>query len=275
MNKPLHWRLPGLDLHGEARGSNPSAIFLHGFGGCMLDWDSLWTHLDPALAAIRYDLRDFGQSSAHDARPFSHSDDLLALIDAQGIARADLIGISMGGAVAANFALDHPDRVRRLTLISPLLLAWDWSQNWRDLWQAITDRARSDDMEGARRLWAAHPLFATAHTKPEAAAALIEGIARYSGAQWIADHQRPSLPDIDRLPMLSCPTLLLSGEHDLPDFRLIADLVEGCARDVRRIDFQGCGHMLTLEAPKACAKAIGGFLLDNEIANDSAIPTVD
>ncbi len=60
--------------------------------------------------------------------------------------------------------------------------------------------------------------------------------------------------------LLAPPTLLLTGEHDVPDFRLIADLIAGSAPDVRRIDYPERGHMLTLEAPAECAKAIGAFL---------------
>src|ERR1700740_1165002 len=76
MIDPLCWRLPGVDLHGKVRGSDPSTILVQGSGGCILDWDALWAQLNPALAAIRYDLRGFGQSSAHNAGTFSHSDDL-------------------------------------------------------------------------------------------------------------------------------------------------------------------------------------------------------
>lgn len=78
MTESLQWQIPGVDLHGEVRGSAPSAIFLHGFGGRSSDWDAIWRHLDPDIGAIRYDLRDFGRSKAHDDAPFSRSDDLLA-----------------------------------------------------------------------------------------------------------------------------------------------------------------------------------------------------
>ncbi|MET0364937.1 MAG: alpha/beta hydrolase [Sphingobium sp.] len=262
MTEALHWQFPDVDFHGEARGSDPSALFLHGFGGRSSDWDAIWRYLDPSIGVLRYDLRDFGRSTAKNSAPFSHADDLLALLGRQGIGKADLIGMSMGGSVAIQFALDHPDRVRRLVLLSTGLMGWDWSEDWRGLWRPLTTLARSGDMDAARTLWAAHPLFATTRARADTEMLLLAGIAAYSGAQWIADDQRPALPDVDRLPMLSCPTLLLSGALDLPDFRLIADLIEGSGSDVRRVDFAGCGHMLTLEAPQACAEAIGTFLTD-------------
>lgn len=256
------WTLPGVDIYGEVRGASPSTLFVHGFGGSLTDWDHVWDQLPGGMGAIRYDLRDFGQSRAHEAARFSHSDDLLALVDAQELKTVDLVGVSMGGGIALNFALDHPERIRRIALVSPLLLAWEWSQPWLDEWQTIAGKARMGDMEEARRLWAAHPLFTTTRADPEAGALLLASIERYSGAQWVADHQRPTLPDLDRLPLLDCPILLLGGARDLPDFRLMADMIEGCVKDVQRVEFPDCGHMLTLEAPRSCAEAIAAFLRD-------------
>lgn len=252
-------RLADAELHGESRAPNPPAVFLHGFGGDLHGWDGVWDRLNGSLDAIRYDLRGFGSSRALSQAPFSHGDDLLALLDAAGIERADLIGVSMGGSVAVQFALDHPDRMHRLILISPGLMGWEWSEAWKTLWRQITGHARAGRMDEARALWLAHPLFETTR-RTAAAPILAQSIARYSGAQWIADHEQACLPDLDRLPDLRTPTLLLTGAHDLPDFRLIADLIAGSGQDVTRIDLPDCGHMLPLEAPDACSAAISRFL---------------
>jgi 2-succinyl-6-hydroxy-2,4-cyclohexadiene-1-carboxylate synthase len=257
----LNWRLPGASLHGETRGGNPTAVFLHGFGGSLSDWDGIWDHLDPAISAIRYDQRGFGQSRPGDDQPFAHADDLLALLDAQGMEHADLIGMSMGGSIAIQFALDHPGRVRRLVLISTGLMGWDWSDEWRTLWRGMTSLARAGNMDEARQCWFDHPLFKAARADPHRAAHLKASIAGYSGAEWVIDHQRPVMPAIERLSMLTPPTLLLSGTRDMPDFRLIADLITASAPDVTRIDYPAHGHMLTLEAPIACTEAISPFLL--------------
>lgn len=248
-------------LQAEMRGTRPSAVFVHGFGGDRHGWDGIWDRLDDTLDAVRYDLRGFGQSEALAQTPYSHSDDLLAVIDAAGIERADLIGISLGGSVAFQCALDYPERVRRLVLISPLIAGWEWSEEWRTLWRQITSAARAGRMDEARALWLAHPLFETTRGSG-AAAVLAQSIARYSGAQWIADNEKPCLPALDRLPFLQAPTLLLTGARDMPDYRLIADLIEGSAPEVTRIDYPDYGHMLTLEAPDICSAAIGEFLSD-------------
>lgn len=245
-------------LHGETRGDDPVTVLLHGFGGEMRDWDRLWAQLPTNMPLLRYDLRGFGRSTAKDG-PFSHADDLLRLLDARGIEQANLVGVSAGGAVALNFALGHPSRVGRLVLVSPAIVGWEWSAEWQRLWRELTDAARSGDITLARRLWWEHPLLATVR-QSEAAGELREAIERYPGGQWVKDWQRDELPDVDRLHELRPPALLLTGERDLPDFRLIADIVAAMAPDVRRIDIADAGHMLHLERPRELAAAITNFL---------------
>ena len=237
----------------------PAAVFLHGTGGDRHTWDDIWDRLTPPRPAIRYDLRGFGASTSAVDSQFDHAADLAELLDNLRANPVDVIGLSMGGAVALHFALDYPERVRKLVLISPAIAAWDWSDEWRARWEEIAAFARSGRMDLARKKWAAHPMFGHAMAGP-AASRLLEEIERYSGRQWIEDLQAPLLPDVDRLPFLEPQTLLLTGAEDLPDFRLMAGLIEGAAPNVTRIDVPSCGHMLPYEAPDTCRDAIGAFL---------------
>lgn len=251
--------VPAGELRASQRGAAPRAVFIHGFSADLHTWDGVWAALGDALPALRYDLRGFGRSRGEEGASFDHAEDLAAVLDAAEIDVADLVGVSLGGAIAVNFALDHPQRVRRLVLISPGLVAWEWSEAWRSLWRPIVERARAGAMDEARRLWWQHPLFAS--TRASAAAPqLRDTIMRYSGAQWLADHHRPRLPDVERIHRLDTPTLLLTGERDQADFRLIATLLEASAPHLTRIDHAGLGHLLHLEDPAACAVELLRFL---------------
>lgn len=249
----------GIDFQAQQRGDRPSVVFLHGFGGDLHTWDGVWSALGDQLSMLRYDLRGFGRSAIQQDMSFNHADDLLAILDRLGIDRCDLVGVSMGGSIALNFALDHAERVRNLVLISPGLVAWEWSEAWRALWRAIVAHARSGDMDEARRLWWQHPLFATTRAST-AGQSLHESIMRFSGAQWVHDTHRPMLPDVERLHLLKARTLLLTGDRDFEDFRLVAELIEASISDLRRIDYPGSGHLLNLEAPVDCARQIMAFL---------------
>lgn len=247
--------IPGAVLHGEASGAGTPLVLVHGMAGDLRDWDTLVAALPADYPVLRYDLRGFGRSSRLDGAAYSHSDDLLALLDARGIACAHVLGLSMGGGAALNFALSHPDRVSRLILVSPAMVGWRWSDEWIALWRDVSRAARAGDVDLARQCWLAHPMFAAA-LESDAGETLRRGVAAFHGDQWARDFQRDELPDLDRLPMLKPPTLLLTGGRDVTDMRQIADMIEGAAPTVTRIDFPDAGHMLHIERAADVATAI-------------------
>lgn len=260
MVAPFHIDLPHAALAGDRRaGEGMPLVLVHGFGGSRHDWEPLIAALPSELPLITYDQRGFGDSTGEPGITFSHADDLLALLDALNIPKADLCGMSLGGATVLNFALNHPDRVRKLVLISPLMVGWSWTQDWIDRWKQIGRAARAGDMDIARDLWWRHPLFETTRAGP-AAPMLRESIAAFHGHQWVQDDHQPELPEVDRLTELTVPTLLLTGALDTEDFRLIAELIAGAGQDVTRIYHTGAGHMLNFEIPGTIAGEITRFL---------------
>ncbi|EJL24801.1 alpha/beta fold hydrolase [Novosphingobium sp. AP12] len=262
MATPFRISIADAQIVGERRegaSAHLPLVLVHGFGGSRHDWAPLLDALPPERAMIAYDQRGFGDSQAAEGVSFSHAGDLLALLDSLGIDRADLCGMSLGGATVLNFALNHPQRVRRLVLVSPLMVGWSWTTEWIDRWKAIGRAARSGDMARARDLWWHHPLFDPVRENL-AGQTLRASIAAYHGRQWVQDDQRPALPDIDRLGQLSVPTLLLTGARDTEDFRLIADVIAAMGQQVTRIDHAAAGHMLNLEIPGTIAGEIEHFL---------------
>lgn len=249
----------GLNFYTLQRGEAPRTIFLHGFGGDLHTWDRVFSYLSPQCEVFRYDLRGFGRTLCPDPVPFRHSDDLLVLLDSLAISQCDLVGVSMGGSVAINFALNHPQRVRSLIVISPGLVGWEWSEDWQQQWAKIVATAREGKMDSARELFYSHPLFSSTRNS-DAAKDLYDSTMRYSGQEWLQNFELPSLPDVDRLFELKLPLLLLSGGRDLPDFLLIATLLEACVENIQRIDFPDDGHMIHLENAQACAQVIQTFL---------------
>ncbi len=114
----------GMRLHvrDTGRRDGPVLIMLHGFGSSLDTWDAWATLLDPEYRVIRYDLPGFGLSGADPTGDYSDARDLAvlaALMDRMGVARATLIGNSLGGKLAWLFAVRYPERVERLVLISP------------------------------------------------------------------------------------------------------------------------------------------------------------
>lgn len=259
--RPFRISLPGGTIAGERNGEGAPALWLvHGMGGSRRDWDGLIAHLPDDLAIARHDMRGFGESRAEEGVAFSHADDLLAAMDELGASKVALLGLSMGGGMALNFALSHPERVSRLILVSPAMVGWAWSDEWKGEWRAVSKAARGGDMDAARELWFGHPMFAEVRKDARLAAELRAGIAAWHGAQFLRSDERPELPDVDRLPGLAMTALLLTGGRDVADMRLIADVIAGSAPDVRRVDYPDAGHMLHMERTADLAARIAAFI---------------
>jgi pimeloyl-ACP methyl ester carboxylesterase len=100
----------------------PAVILLHGFGSSLDTWEPWARALSTRYRVIRFDLPGFGLTGADPTGDYTDAREMKILVDLMdqlGIARASLIGNSLGGRIAWNFAALHPDRVTRLMLVSP------------------------------------------------------------------------------------------------------------------------------------------------------------
>jgi pimeloyl-ACP methyl ester carboxylesterase len=217
----------------------------------------------PALAArfraVRLDLRGHGASPAPDPPgPYCDHEDVLATLDALGLDRVDLVGQSRGGSVAIDLALARPERVRRLALLAPALSGWAWSPAWIAAFHTVRAVGRMSGAKAALEAWHAHPLFAPARRNPRAAAALEAMIFADAGRRWLEpDLARPlEPPAAGRLAELAASTHVFVGEHDLPDFRAIAETMATHVPAIRLLVVPGAGHLLPLEAPGAAAHGL-------------------
>ncbi len=100
----------------------PPVILLHGFGASLDTWDPWAAALSQNYRVIRFDLPGFGLTGPDPSGDYTDQRTVLvlaALMDRLGVARANLIGNSLGGKIAWNFAVEYPERVEKLILISP------------------------------------------------------------------------------------------------------------------------------------------------------------
>jgi pimeloyl-ACP methyl ester carboxylesterase len=114
----------GIRLHVKDSGAKtePTVIMLHGFGSSLQTWDAWAKALSPDFRVIRFDLPGAGLTGPDPAGDYSDARSIqimLALMNRLGVARASLIGNSIGGRIAWKFAALEPARVDKLVLISP------------------------------------------------------------------------------------------------------------------------------------------------------------
>lgn len=201
-------------LHYQVQGKGDPIVWLHGFGLDARMWDGDVEHFAPEHTIVRYDLRGFGRSSLPTG-PFTHTADLHALLVHLGIARVHVVGLSMGGGVAIDFALVHPQAVRSLVLVDSIVGGFKWQQSGSDMGAAWA-AAKSGGVEAARAAWLANPLFAPALRIPAVANRLRAMVAEYSGWHFVNDSpQRPLQPPAwERVAAIAAPTLVLVGALD-------------------------------------------------------------
>ncbi len=104
-------------IHCEILGQGHPVILIHGGFGDRRMWDQQFQELAAHYLVVRYDHRGFGRSSFPD-QPYSPIEDLLRLMEELKIQQAHVVGNSIGGSLALDFALQYPERVNRMVLVA-------------------------------------------------------------------------------------------------------------------------------------------------------------
>ncbi|MFD8011878.1 alpha/beta fold hydrolase [Streptomyces sp. NPDC058955] len=241
-----------MTLSHDSAGTGPQTVVLLHSGVCdRRMWDGQFHALAEAgHHVVRCDLRGFGETPV-DA-PHVHADDVRDLLDHLGVERAVLVGSSFGGEVALEVAVRHPERVAALTLLcaaapvdheaGPELRAFFTEEN------ALLD---AGDLDAATALNV--ELWLGPHAD-DAARALVHTMQRRAfelqlGAPDEHDAQ-PSGVTEDDLRTIAVPALVVSGAHDVPDFRAIAEKTAALLPASRRVVLDWAGHLPSLERPE-------------------------
>lgn len=250
--------LNGARLWYDEAGSGPAVLLLHGGLGDSELWEPVVPFLAEHVRTIRTDLRFFGKSTGP-AAPWSWHDDVIGVLDALGVERAAIVGLSLGGRIALELALDAPERCWALALVAPGLAGhaaapYSPEQEARyDEAEAAADVETMMDVDfevwaplGAderfRRLW-----LGTPDANP-----LPDGVAPRAPA---------GSPAKERLGELTVPTLVVTVSHDPPGFREIGPLVASEAQNARHVELDS-DHYVTLREPELVARTLLEFLSD-------------
>jgi 3-oxoadipate enol-lactonase len=248
----------------ETCGQGEPVVFLHGFGLDSRMWAPQVSAFQSQFRTIAYDLRGFGRSSTPAAPEYAHEDDLNALLSHLSAASAHVVGLSMGGRMALRFAAAYPKSVRSLVLADSALDGQSWSTDWQARWSAMCQCSKAGQLADARKQWLEHPLFDSARANPSSLPLLASMVEDYSGWHWSnKDTARvPSPPLAERLGEIHIPTLVITGERDIPDFQAVANLLAEKLPDVRRASIKDAGHMANLETSQEFNAALASFWQD-------------
>jgi pimeloyl-ACP methyl ester carboxylesterase len=277
-------RINGVSLYHEVTGRGAPLVLVHGFACGVRMWDPQVRALARSRRVIVYDVRGHGVSEAPaEAAAYSQPTsvaDLGALLDHLGLRRAAVGGLSMGGNIALNFALAHPDRVSAL-VVADTGAGSDEAHDWAATVHDLADRLERDGVEAFADAALANPLFARYAGQGPEAERFIRACLMTHPARGLAHTcrqvltRRPSIYALEaRLRALDVPTLLIVGEHDEPCVRVhrfMADTIPGA----RHVVIAGAGHLTNLEAPAVFNRAVADFLRSAARGRSAPTPRAD
>lgn len=251
----------GTRLFYELAGAGPPLVLIHGFTLDARMWDDQFEQFARNYRVMRYDLRGYGRSAVPSDEVYSHSDDLADLLIYLNLPPATFIGLSMGGEVAIDFALDYPDAVRALILADAALAGFPWSTDGTTA--QMRSRSRTLGVQAARNAWISRLTneYLTMG-QPDIAARLGEILSGYSGWHWLYGDPRrqPDPPAAQQLHRICVRTLILVGDQDEQDFQEIAALLERQLPDARKLVLPGVRHLANMEQPERFAEIVLDFL---------------
>ena len=262
----------GVALFYESSGAGePPLVLVHGFACGIRSWDFQVKALARARRVVAYDVRGHGISTApRDAGAYSQPTsvaDLRALLGHLGIGQAVVGGLSMGGNIALNFALAHPDMVSGL-IVADTGAGSDETSAWIGDAGSFADTLDLRGMEAFADQACANPLFARYIAQGPAAERFVRACLMTHRAHGIAHtarevlSKRPTIYSLEpRLRELAVPTLLIVGEHDEP-CRKVHDFMARTIPGARHVVLAGLGHLTPMEAPARFNRLVSRFLTE-------------
>lgn len=234
-----------MDLYFEITGNGHPVVLIHSGGADLRQWTFLVSFLSKNYKVIAFDGRGAGKSPS----PIKHAnyvEDVLELMDYLKLNQATIIGHSMGGQIATDFALNYPERVSNLVLIAPSLTGFPYSKEFEEHHTKIFETAPNiDKMLDLALHSPTYQVVINSPFKDLAVQMLRHHFERM--LKWPTDFcmKWPQPPAMKRLGELKPETLFFIGKKDLADNFRVAD----CFRKVptiRFIEIEDGDHMLPL-----------------------------
>jgi len=251
----------GVRIYYESSGSGHPIILIHGFALDLRMWDDQFDHFSKWYRVIRYDVRGYGKSDLPQGETYSRSDDLKSLMKHVNISTSHILGLSMGGTIATDFALDYPKMVSSLILADAAIGGYQLEELGRSL-ESVYEVAIESGVDGGKELFSNLDLFKPASKKPDLAHKLMKMLNDYSGWHFINDDSYSQLdpPTIDRLNEITAPTLVILGEFDSTEFHEIGNLLIEGIPNARKIVLPSVGHISNMESPESFNEIVLEFL---------------
>ncbi|HEX8747715.1 MAG TPA: alpha/beta fold hydrolase [Pyrinomonadaceae bacterium] len=252
----------GTRLFYEMAGRGRTIVLIHGGLVDARLWDDQFREFAKHYRVIRYDLRGF-RRSGYPTGPFSHVDDLYALLKFLKVERCSLVGLSLGSMIASDFALEHPRMVERLVLTAPGLRGSPAPRNERA--REVYRLAETVGRDKAIDAWIEHDYFATGRRNNPAYVERIRAMLRDNYKTWGPTPTQlvwnwPGRQTFERLHEIKAPTLIIVGDKDAAGILENAGFYESKIPGARKVVMTDVSHHLVMEKAVEYNRLVLDFL---------------
>jgi pimeloyl-ACP methyl ester carboxylesterase len=267
-SRDAYVQVPGIRLRVRDSGPReaPAVLLLHGFGASLETWEGWAAGLADRFRVVRVDLPGFGLTGPDPTGDYSDTRSvavLAALLDALGIARASLVGNSLGGRIAWRFATAHPDRVERLVLVAPDGFESKGFEYGKAPDVGIALRLMRHVLPRPLVRMSLAPAYGDPSVLTDALLDRYRDLMRAPGvrAAMIARLEQSILEDPrPALARIGAPTLLVWGTKDAMIPVANAQDYRRAMPDARLVEFPALGHVPHEEAPAESLPPVRRFL---------------
>jgi pimeloyl-ACP methyl ester carboxylesterase len=257
----------GARLHYETTGDGPPLVMIHAGVADHRQWNNEFTYFAQHHRVLRYDLRGYGKSEPV-AGDFSHMQDLVALLDTLGLREpAVLMGCSLGGGLAMDFALLHPSRAQALILVGagPSGLKLDVPKPPQ--YDQLVAADEAGDLELVAEL-EAQIWFDGMGRSPQQVDQQMRRLAYEMNRNALDLDARKlgkrlpdsAIPAAQHLPDLNIPVLIIVGAHDTPYLLAAADYMLERLPSARKVVIQDAAHLANMDHPDEFRGIVESFL---------------
>ena len=260
----------GVKLYYEETGSGTPVVFVHEFAGDNRSWEPQVRHFSRRYRCIAYSARGYPPSDVpEDAERYSQArarDDIRCVLDALGIQRAHVVGLSMGAFATLHFGITYGYRALSLTIAGGGYGAHPSQYaKFQDDARANATAIRRDGMERFAATYGHGPTRVQFQSKdPRGFAEYIRQLAGHSApgsANTMAGNQarRPSLYDLTaEMARIDVPTLIMAGDEEEPCLEVCL-LMKRAIRTAGLAILPRSGHGINLEEPELFNRLLGDF----------------
>src|SRR5215207_7777233 len=260
-------RIDNAAIYYETAGTGTPLVMIHAGVADRRQWNNEFAYFAQGHQVIRYDMRGYGKSEPVDGE-YSHLSDLVALPDTLEIREpAVLMGCSMGGGLALDFALTHPARAQALILVGagPSGLELDVPRPAK--FDEVEKAFEAGDLDRVAELETQIWFDGTDRTPEQVNQAMrkllfeMDRIALAHEAKGLGKRlPNTPAPAFDRLGDLAIPVLLIVGAHDTPYALAAADYMAEQMPSARKVISEDAAHLPNMDQPDEFQGIVKNFL---------------